>query len=250
MATDRTGSRPKVPTGGVAASRPDQTAEMRVPAPPIDPAADAAKLLRRLGFAILMLALPVAALLFRRGAVVLVPVGIALIIIATVLDGAHRKLGETAREAATAPAGLAAGLLLLWGALSLLWTPFQAPASERFLSVVATLALGAAGYLALPDRMRAANLYLLPIGAGLAALTAIPMSLLDQIGAARARTSAPSCVDSWFLCCSCGPRSPGCAHASVIFSRSPSRSAWRSPRPSVPSLCRSSRWRSAQGCMR
>src|SRR5688572_19181973 len=152
MATDRTGSRPKVPTGGGAASRPDQTAEMRAPAPPIDPAADAAKLLRRLGFAILMLALPVAALLFRRGAVVLVPVGIALIIIATILDGAHRKLGDTAREAATAPAGLAAGLLLLWAALSLLWTPFQAPASERLLGVVATLALGAAGYLALPDR--------------------------------------------------------------------------------------------------
>ena len=55
-----------------------------------DPAADSAALLRRLGFAILMLAVPVSALFARRAIVVLVPVGIILLVIAAALDGGHR----------------------------------------------------------------------------------------------------------------------------------------------------------------
>ncbi len=149
----------------------------RAPSPTLDPAADAAALLRRLGFATLMLALPVGALLARRGAVVLVPVGIALIVIAAALDGTHRNLRDSIAQVASSPAGLAGGLMLAWCGLSLLWTPFQAAAADRYLSLVATLAVGFAGYLALPDRMRSANLYLLPIGAGLAAIVAIVMAL-------------------------------------------------------------------------
>jgi hypothetical protein len=158
----------------------------RVPSPTLDPAADAAALLRRLGFATLMLALPVAALLARRGAVVLVPVGTVLIVIAAVLDGTHRSLRDSVVKVATSPAGLAGGLLLVWCGLALLWTPFQAAASERYLSIIATLGVGFAGYLALPDRMRSANLYLLPIGVAFAAVVAIVMSLtggLPQISA-------------------------------------------------------------------
>jgi hypothetical protein len=154
-----------------------QATMARAPSPTLDPAADAAALLRRLGFATLMLALPVGALLARRGAVVLVPVGIVLLVIAAALDGSHRNLRDSAAKAAMSPAGLAGGLLLAWCGLSLLWTPFQAAASERYLSIVATLGVGFAGYLALPDRMRSANLYLLPIGTGLAAIVAILMAL-------------------------------------------------------------------------
>ena len=142
----------------------------RAPSQSIDPAADAASLLRRLGFATLMLALPVGALVARRGAVVLVPVGVALLVLATVLDSNHRGLRDNIRDIASSPAGLAGALLLTWCGLSLFWTPFQGLASERYLSIVATLAVGVAGYLALPDRMRSANLYLLPIGTGLAAI--------------------------------------------------------------------------------
>jgi hypothetical protein len=151
----------------------------RPASPPIDPAADAAALLRRLGFATLMLALPVGALLARRGAVVLVPVGIILLIVAATLDGTHRSLRDSVRELATSPGGLASALLLAWCGMSLLWTPFQSAASERFLSIIASIAVGVAGYLALPDRMRSANLYMLPIGAGLAAVAAIGLSLTD-----------------------------------------------------------------------
>ena len=151
----------------------------RAPSQTIDPAADAAALLRRLGFAALMLALPVGALVARRGAVVLVPVGVVLLVLAAALGGTHRGLRDSLRNVATSPAGLAGAVLLAWSGLSLLWTPFQGPASERFLSIVATLGVGMAGYLALPDRMRSANLYLLPIGTGLAAIVAVVLSLAD-----------------------------------------------------------------------
>jgi hypothetical protein len=149
----------------------------RAPSPPIDPAADAAALLRRIGFATLMIALPIGALAARRGAVVLVPVGVVLLVLATALDGSHRGLRDGIRSLATAPAGLAGGVLLVWGGLSLLWTPFQAPASDRFVSIIATLGVGLAGYLALPDRMRSANLYLAPVGTGAAAIVGILLSV-------------------------------------------------------------------------
>src|SRR3712207_3946698 len=81
----------------------------RAPSSPIDPAADAAALLRRLGFATLMLALPVGTLVARRGAVVLVPVGVILIVIAAALDGTHRSLRDSIASLVTSPAGLAGG---------------------------------------------------------------------------------------------------------------------------------------------
>ncbi|HEY7385955.1 MAG TPA: peptide ABC transporter permease [Beijerinckiaceae bacterium] len=152
----------------------------RASSPPIDPAADAAALLRRLGFATLMLVLPVATLVARRGSVVLVPIGLVLIILAAVLDGRHRGLRETLPRVSASPATLAGGLLLGWCALSLLWTPFFGAASERVLGMIAIIALVICGYLALPDRTRAANLYILPVGIGLAAVLAIVLALLPE----------------------------------------------------------------------
>ncbi|HEX2727932.1 MAG TPA: peptide ABC transporter permease [Beijerinckiaceae bacterium] len=152
----------------------------RAPSPPIDPAADAAALLRRLGFATLMLVLPVAALVARRGSVVLVPIGLVLIILAAALDGRHRGLRDTLLRVAASPAGLAGGLLLGWCALSLLWTPFFGAASERVLGMIGIAALVVASYLALPERTRAANLYILPVGIGLAAVLAIGLALLTD----------------------------------------------------------------------
>jgi hypothetical protein len=169
----------------------------RAPSPPLDPAADAAALLRRLGFATLMLALPVAALVARRGAVVLVPVGMVLLLLATALDGAHRGLRDSIAKVATSPAGLASGLLLAWCGLSLLWTPFQGAAADRYLSLIATVGVGFAAYLALPDRMRSANLYLLPIGTGLGAVVAVLMSLFG--GAAQIGTDETPTLERGLL---------------------------------------------------
>ena len=146
---------------------------MARPSPvPADPAADAAMLLRRLGFAILMIGLPVAALFARRALVVYAPVGIALLVIAAALDGTARPLRQGTARLAFSSGGIAGGILILWCGLSLIWTPFKAEAAERLVNIVGTLAMAVAGSLALPDRMRSANLYLLPLGIGAAALAA------------------------------------------------------------------------------
>src|SRR5215212_8648287 len=147
-----------------------------------DPAAEAAALLRRVGFATLILIVPTAALVTRRGLVVLIPIGVFLIAIAAAIDGAQRPVGRTAREIAASPAGIAAVIALAWCVLSLLWTPFPTQASERLLNIGATLAMALVGYLALPDRMRSANLYLIPVGLGIAALVGCLVALFGALG--------------------------------------------------------------------
>jgi hypothetical protein len=147
---------------------------------PVDPVASSAALLRRIGFMILMIVIPVLALLSRRAVVVLMPVAVVLIIIAALIDGAQRPLGRVNRSFAASPPVLATLVLVLWIFLSLIWTPYPEPALSRAMSILATAALGLAGYYLLPDRMRASNLYLVPIGVALtavvAALTAFGMT--------------------------------------------------------------------------
>ena len=55
--------------------------------------ASSAALLRRVGFMILMIVIPVLALISRRSLVVLMPVALILIIIASLIDGAQRPIG-------------------------------------------------------------------------------------------------------------------------------------------------------------
>ncbi|HEX8417169.1 MAG TPA: peptide ABC transporter permease [Methylobacterium sp.] len=146
----------------------------------IDPALDAAALLRRVGFFGLFVIVPVAAQVARRATVILAPIAIVLLILASALDGKYRPVRPTALRLLGSPAFLAGLLVILWSALSLIWTPFLGPATERLLNLVATVLLTFAGYLALPDRMRSANLYLLPLGVAAAALVAILLGLFGQ----------------------------------------------------------------------
>ena len=150
---------------------------VRLPSQTADPAAAAAALLRRIGFTLLMLALPVTALVARRGVVILAPLGIVLLVIAALIDGGARPVADSLRRLTGSVAGRAGALVLLWCGLSLIWTPFRADAAERLLNITATIALAVAGYLALPDRMRSANLYILPVGVGLAAVLAVVLAL-------------------------------------------------------------------------
>lgn len=145
----------------------------RAPTPAVDPAAEAAALLRRLGFATLVLLVPATALVARRAVVVLVPCAILLIVLAGMLDGDRLPFGRTVKRLLRSRGGLAAAVLLAWAGLSLLWTPFVGPASERLFNIVVTIALVLAGYVALPDRMRSANLYLIPVGTLAAALAGV-----------------------------------------------------------------------------
>jgi hypothetical protein len=142
-----------------------------------DPSADAAAVLRRVGFAILFFAIPMSALFARRALVALAPLAVALLVIAAVLDNGVRNVGQRLGAILASPGGVAGSVLVLWIALSLVWTPYLTEASERLLNIAAMAVMGLAGYLALPDRMRSANLYILPVGVGLAALIGTTMAL-------------------------------------------------------------------------
>jgi hypothetical protein len=157
-----------------------------------DPSADAAAILRRVGFAILFFAIPMGALFARRAVVALAPVAVALLVIAAALDGSTRSPGQKLGAVVSSAPGLAGAVLLLWTGLSLIWTPFLAEASERLFNIVSMALMALAGYLALPDRMRAADLYILPVGVGLAALTGMTLAFrgadgLDPDGQSFAR---------------------------------------------------------------
>lgn len=156
----------------------------RSPTTADDPAHDAAALLRRIGFFGLFVVVPVVAQVSRRATVVLAPIAVILLILAGAIDGQQRALRDGLARLVRAPAFLAGTLVILWSALSLVWTPFLGPAAERLANLVATILLTLAGTLALPDRMRSANLYLLPLGVGAAAVVAI---LIGLSGGAMAR---------------------------------------------------------------
>ena len=142
-----------------------------------NPSADAAAMLRRLGFAILFFAVPLAALFTRRALVIMAPLAVILLVLASVLDGSARNAWDKLIALAGSAGGVAGLVLLFWAGLSMLWTPFLPQASERFLNLIGMALMGLGGYLAIPERMRSANLYLLPVGVGLAALIAIALTI-------------------------------------------------------------------------
>jgi hypothetical protein len=135
-----------------------------------NPSADAAAMLRRVGFALLFFAIPVAALFARRAVVIVAPVAVMLLLLAIFLDGGSRAPAAKLLNVFASPAGVAGCVLLFWAALSLTWTPFVVEASERLMNIAGMGLIALAGYLSIPDRMRSANLYILPVGVGMAAL--------------------------------------------------------------------------------
>lgn len=140
-------------------------------------AVDAAGLLRRVGFLLLVVAAPLSAVLSRRGLVIVVPMGMALMMIATLVESEGREPAQRAWKAMTGVAGALAMFLLFWAALSLLWTPFPGEALERVANLSGIGLLGLLAVAAVPDRMRASNLYLMPVGVGLSALVALGVGL-------------------------------------------------------------------------
>ena len=137
------------------------------------PAANAAAHLLRIGFVILVVAAPIASVGSRRGFLVLAPLGIGIVFLAAMVDGrAGRTFNGVGRFLASA-AGVAAIVLLAWAALSLGWTSARTLGGDRLVKIFATLLLAVFACVSLPNRMRASNLYLIPIGVLLAALLAI-----------------------------------------------------------------------------
>ena len=148
----------------------------RVPSSAVDPALDAASLLRRLGTLILMIGMPLGVMASRNAGLIVFTTGIALIVAASVFDAAARRPADSLARLGTNWPVVALAVLAGWTLLSLAWTPIPRSASLPGTGLVCVLTL--AGYLALPDRMRAANLYLVPIGAAAAALAVIGLDAL------------------------------------------------------------------------
>lgn len=141
------------------------------------PAADAAGLLIRIGFGLLVLVAPFAALFFRRAFVILVPIGAFLIVISAVLIDV-RLFFNKLRDAVLSPIGLIAIGIGLWITMSLIWTPFPGSAGERTFRTLGNAVIALIACVALPDRMRLSNLNLLTIGVALAAVTLVLAALL------------------------------------------------------------------------
>lgn len=84
----------------------------------IDPAAKAAGVLLRLGFAIFAVVIPSAALMSRWVIVVLVPIGAVLIILAALLRSDPARLSERSFTLLASVPGLASLMLAIWAAAS------------------------------------------------------------------------------------------------------------------------------------
>ena len=143
----------------------------------VDPAEQAAQLLFRIGFGILCIALPVAAIVSRRALVIVAPIGILVLFSAALMMKGRDAPAERVSRALASPAGLAVLFLLFWSALSLAWTPYPVPGAERLVRLAGSAAIAVGAVVALPERMRASNLYLVAIGVGCAAAAALGVAL-------------------------------------------------------------------------
>ncbi len=139
------------------------------------PAADAAKLLIRLGLAVLMVVLPCVGVASRGAIYVLMPIGAILILLGS-LVGEPEHGPRHLRTALFSPAGMAALFLTFWAGLSLLWTPFPVEAAQRFAQIVGTTFLVALVAAYLPTRTKAFDLYLLPVGIALSAIAVLVLA--------------------------------------------------------------------------
>ncbi len=140
-----------------------------------DPAAAAARLLLWLALILLMILTPVAELVFRGPLYVFLPVGACILIVAGRV-AQERGSGQKLVRLLRSPIAGAAFFLFLWAGLSLLWTPFPDEAATRFLKAALTALVVFFAILSLPEKTRATNLYLLPIGLAIVAVATIGLT--------------------------------------------------------------------------
>ena len=145
-----------------------------VPRPREDPAADASRLLARLGLAVLALGLPSLSLLSRRAVFIVFPIGCGLILLAALLRPRDQGL-DRLRAALLSPAGYAALFFVGWAALSVLWTPFKPEAIDHLVKAVGTALLATATAAAMQQHTRSSDLYLAPVGVAAGAALVLAM---------------------------------------------------------------------------
>ena len=146
----------------------------KTPSP--QPAASAARLLRRVGFFVLAAA-PLLSMASRRGFVIAVPFGSILLIMATLIESETNKPWQSIGRMAVSICGIAGLFVLLWAGLSLIWTPFKSEAMARLANMTGLVVLVMTTVASLPVHSRASNLHLLAIGLGGAIVLANGLSI-------------------------------------------------------------------------
>ena len=170
-----------------------------------DAAADAVGFLRRLGFAVMVALLPIAAVIMRHAVVVIAPVGAILFSMAMLIESEGREPFRRMWQLIRTQAALLLLFLLFWAGLSLLWTPFFDDASERLLKATGVGLFAFVALASMPARMRASNLYLSPLGAGVGSLSAIiwvltvpnAQTAIDGEGPVLVRTALSVTLLTW-----------------------------------------------------
>jgi hypothetical protein len=169
---------------------------MRLSAPPRfqDPAADAAKLLFVVAFAILFVAAPLAATIVRQAIYSLLPIGAVLTLVAASLslDTNGIEVASTRLASLTAAVGLC---LVLWAALSIIWTPFPAEAGIRVLKGIVTVGLVIAAAAVLASRSVGPDALMLPGGVAAAACAVVLVSLIGAPGSAHIEPDGTTTLD-------------------------------------------------------
>jgi hypothetical protein len=135
-------------------------------------AKDAVGFLHRLGFAAMVGLMPAAAVVMRHAVVGIAPVGAILFSMATLIESEGRQPFNRMWKLIRTPPAAAILFLILWAGLSLLWTPFFEDASQRLVKAIGVGLAAFAALASMPARMRASDLYLIPLGAGIGALSA------------------------------------------------------------------------------
>lgn len=146
----------------------------------VDPAGDAASLLRRIGFLVLMIGLPFGAFASRTTPVFVFAIGIAVMSAASVFGGVSRSLRTSVAGLSVSPTVWAVAIVAGWTLLSVSWSAAPRFGGSAASGLLAVLGVGAIGFFALPDRMRAANLYPMPIGVGLASLVGLGLAFAGR----------------------------------------------------------------------
>ena len=168
---------------------------MQLSAPPRfhDPATDAAKLLFVVAFAVLFVATPLTATISRQAIYLLLPIGAVLILIAASLSVETNGMEVAARLATfTAAIGLS---LVLWAALSIIWTPFPAEAGVRVIKGIVTAAVVVSAASVLASRRVGADALMLPCGLAAAAGALVLASLVSPPGSLQVEPDGTTTLD-------------------------------------------------------
>lgn len=144
-----------------------------------DAAEDAARLLQRLGYVVLALGAPCAEALSSRAIFLFFPIGMALLLVAAMLNPA-KGVGRRLYQALRSPLTMVSLALIAWAALSLAWTPFPVEAVEHLFKLIGTALVVIVALACSRDHMRAADLYLFPVGVVLAMLAILALALADH----------------------------------------------------------------------